>query len=339
MNRSLFRSPFVLVPVVAIAAWLGLLFLWPDLAAGSSRGLRLGTGIAALVSMLLALAYVLRKYMHKYGYSPEFKLKVAIDRMERAETRVHELRREILRGQHGTKRAVEAQVARILREEGVHRVLVAQVLEAPVKPGEPGKGTPGPRFTIKVTKAFLLGRAAKWLHLHLYLSLAFAAAVLAHGGDGWDSPLGLVLLGSSLIVVATGVVGIVLWALGPAWLTARERDLSIEEAFVLRESFQRKLAELTQKLDGDLKAAFTGPDDGGARARALLAALPKTDAARRVLLQDALVLQGQWARVDSEFRVLWRTRLSFMGWRAVHLPAALVLAVAVAAHLLSIAIY
>jgi len=71
----------------------------------------------------------------------------------------------------------------------------------------------------------------------------------------------------------------------------------------------------------------------------LLAASSGADPARRILLQDALVLHGQLRRVESEFQVLWRTRLTFMAWRAVHLPAALLLGVAVVAHVVSLVIY
>ena len=67
--------------------------------------------------------------------------------------------------------------------------------------------------------------------------------------------------------------------------------------------------------------------------------MPKADTERRIQLQDALVLHGQLARVESEFRVLWRTRLGFMAWRAVHLPAAVFLSVAVIVHVISITIY
>lgn len=336
MNKSLFRSPYVLIALAALAAWIVLLATGRGRAGvvgETSHGARLLTGGIALGCMLLALGYVLRKYMHKYGYSPEFKLRVEIAQMERAESRISALRREILRNQHASQSAVESIVARILREEGVHRILRAVVTPGPAS---------GPKFVISVGKAFPFGKAAKWLHLHLYVSVAFALAVFMHGGSGWDSPMGILLLALSALVVVTGVVGIFLWAFGPAWLTNREHDLSIEESFVLREGFGRKLKELREKLDPELRAVFesagTGPESA-TRTRTVLAALAKGDAARRILVQDAFVLRGQLARVEAEFRVLWRTRLAFMAWRAVHLPAALFLSLCVVAHVISIAVY
>lgn len=336
MNLSLFRSRYAILAILALA---GLIVL---LAAGQghlgvvgekSHALRLWTGALALTCMLLAFGYVLRKYMHKYGYSPEFKLKVPIAKLERAETRLNEVRRQILKGQHHSLGEVEALVARILREEGVHRILRVEVTEGP-------KG--GPKFVMSVAKAFLFGKAAKWLHLHIYISIAFAVAVWIHGGSGWDSVLGKVLLLTSTIVLITGVIGIFLWAFGPAWLTKRERDLSIEESFVLREGFGRKLKELREKMEPDLRAVLddlSNSADVSQRARVLLGAMSEKDSPKRILLQDALVLQGQLKRVEAEFRILWRTRLRFMAWRAVHLPAALFLTVAVIAHVISIVVY
>ncbi|HUR27426.1 MAG TPA: hypothetical protein VM509_04515, partial [Planctomycetota bacterium] len=250
------------------------------------------------------------------------------------EARLNEVRRQILKNQHATRGEVEVLVARILREEGVQRVLEVEVADGP-------KG--GPKFTLSVSRRFLFGKTAKWLHLHVYISVAFAVAVWVHGGTGFRSPLGAVLLVASLVVLITGVVGIFLWAYGPAWLTRRERDLSIEEAFVLREGFSRKLKELRQKLDPDLRAVLDDASKPGAdnegRVRVLLTAMPASDGARRVLLQDALVLHGQLQRVETEFKILWRTRLGFMAWRAVHLPAALFLTVAVVVHLVTLALY
>ncbi|HTF90295.1 MAG TPA: hypothetical protein VK843_17905 [Planctomycetota bacterium] len=337
MNQSLFRSRYAIVAILALAALIAVLaFSKADfgVVGARSHGLRLWTGSIALACMLLALGYVLRKYMHKYGYSPEFRLKVPIIKLEQAETRISEIRRQILKGQLSTRKEVESLVSRALREVGVQRIVRVEVAE-----GASG----GPKFTLKVGKAFPFGKAAKWLHLHLYISVAFAFAVWVHGGTGWDSPLGAVLLGFSTIVLVTGVIGIFLWAFGPAWLTNRERDLSIEEAFVLREGFSRKLAELREKMEPDLRAVLDDVSAKGAdrdqRARVLLAAMPAADTARRIQLQDALVLGGQLQRVESEFKLLWRTRLGFMAWRAVHLPAALFLSIAVVVHMISIAVY
>lgn len=330
MNLTLFRSWYAALVVLAVAAVLAASALG---SVDELRWLRLTSGLAALVCMALALAYVVRKYMHKYGYSPEFKLRVPIASLERAERRLNELRGQVLAKRFASVAEVRRAVDRALAEERVQRVL-----KIDVKPGPAG----GPPFVLELNKAFMFGRTAKWLHLHVYVSVAFALFVLQHAGSQLGADLGGVLIALSLWVVVTGLVGIALWTFGPRWLSRRERDLSIEESFVLHEGFRNKLAQLRTQLasDGELvtlldEVVARGPQ---ASAAALQAAARFPDE-RRKLFQDACVLAGQARRVDVEFRALWRIRLSFMAWRAAHIPAAVLLLFAVTAHLVTIWIY
>ncbi|HUR29068.1 MAG TPA: hypothetical protein VM509_12835, partial [Planctomycetota bacterium] len=79
MNQSLFRSRHALFAVLALAGLVAAIVVsGPSfgVVGAGSRDARLWTGVLALACMLAALVYVLRKYMHKYGYSPEFRLRV-----------------------------------------------------------------------------------------------------------------------------------------------------------------------------------------------------------------------------------------------------------------------
>lgn len=337
MNKSLFtsRAAFVfggtLVVFVAgvVARW------WPVAGGvGFQRTVRIGTGIAALVCLLAALAYVLRKYMHRLHYSPEFKRKVSIQKLERADHRLNELRRAILQGSLADKREIETSAARILSEEGVERIYRVRV--------EAASGS-GPRFTLDVSKVEPFKRVADWMHLHLYISLCFALCVVAHAGSIGTAPMGLVLWIASLVVLVTGSLGIYLWATGPMRLTRRERDLSIEEAYVLSISLRAKLDAARNALDPALAAVVRDVESAGtdarARAASAVAAARTATVEARTQLQDVLVLVGQERLVRDEFKALWRIRLGFMSWRAIHIPAALVLSSAVILHLISIWIY
>jgi hypothetical protein len=57
---------------------------------------------------------------------------------------------------------------------------------------------------------------------------------------------------------------------------------------------------------------------------------------RRVEIQDLGALIIQEMLVRQELRALQRVRASFMAWRIVHIPAALLLTWAVAVHVVSI---
>jgi hypothetical protein len=334
MNLSLYRSWFALLALLVVAATVATAWRVGDVA--DVRWLRLWTGALAVACMLLALGYVLRKYMHRYGYSPEFRLKVPIAQLERAEKRLNELRARIRLQAFRSIGDLHAEVQRVLREEGVHRILAVDV-----EPGPAG----GPAYVLQINKAFLFGRAAKWLHLHVFISVAFAVLVAVHAGRDVGRDLGGVMVVLSAAVVLTGLLGIALWTFGPTWLTRRERDLSIEESFVMKQGFETKLGELRKGLESDpglvalLDQLASAGRDFQPRVRAALAAAAGYPDERRRLFEDACVLRGQLQRVDLEFRALWRIRTAFMAWRAVHIPCAILLATAVLLHLFAVVRY
>lgn len=341
MNRSLFTSRAAFVFVATAAVFLAGVFAawWPVKGGvGFERGVRLASGWASLACMLAALAYVLRKYMHRLHYSPEFKRKVPIQKLERADHRLNEVRRAILQGALADKGEIETSAQRILNEEGVERIYKVRVVE--------GTGT-GPRFVLNVSKTEPFKRVADWMHVHLYISLCFALCVIAHAGSVSRAPMGLVLWIASASVLVTGVIGIYLWSTGPTRLTRRERDLSIEEAYVLSISLRSKLDTARDALDPATAAIVRDVEKAGAdqrqRAVSALAAAasvsPPMTGEARAQLQDVLVLVGQERLVRDEFRALWRIRLGFMSWRAVHVPAAIVLSSAVLLHMISIWLY
>lgn len=329
MNKSLFRSWSALVAVAAAAmvaymATRGLAPVSESLPGG--RTARLVTGWSLLAAMLVVGGYLARKYMHKRGYSPEFRMRVPIAALERAQVRIAGVRRDVAKGTYADARAVRVAADHALRSEGVQKVL-----RVVVSPG----GTGEPRFVLTTEKTFPLGRASRWIHLHLYAGVAFVILLWAHGATGLDSGLGAALLISGAIVATSGFVGIVLWAVGPAWLTRLERDLSIEEAFALDEHLVRKLdasaTAIGEPLAGRVRAlGRTSPDT---KAATSLLAEAGADPARRLLVEDALVLAGQRARVGAELRKLTRARLAFQAWRIAHLPFVVVLTILVGLHL------
>jgi hypothetical protein len=155
------------------------------------------------------------------------------------------------------------------------------------------------------------------------------------GANGLDSGLGTALLVSGAVVSVSGFVGIVLWSLGPAWLTRLERDLSIEEAFALDEHLVRELdanaAAIGEPLAARIRALGRSPPSADSAAH--LMAEAGADPARRLQVEDALVLAGQRARVGAELRRLTRARFAFQAWRIAHLPFVVVLTVLVGLHL------
>jgi len=334
MNRSLLSSVHGAVSGLVVAA----LCVAPVLLGQSigrapqgSRGFLLWSGWIALAFFLAAYAYVLRKYAHKLGYSPEFARQVPRTAMEVAEQRLGALRDRIAARTLTDRAQILQQARAVLQETGCQRVLrVALATDA----------AGGTLLVSKRTEP--LGRTARWMHAHVYYGLGAGVLTLVHGGGRFESPMGIALNGLTLIVVVTGVIGLFCWMWGPAWLSRKERDLSIEEAFVLARHYSRRLHEEVQKLsDADvgvtagLTARAAPPSGLAAQLARALGGGPEAD--RRA--QDLLTLSGQRRRVKSELARLQRAKFAMNAWRLVHIPASIVLLGVIAAHVVSIWLY
>jgi len=129
--------------------------------------------------------------------------------------------------------------------------------------------------------------------------------------------------------------------MGPAWLTKEERDLSIEEAFVLDRHYARRVAAEAARMaekDAALATAITSRATSPDLAARLAAAFaPAPDAERRA--RDVLTLIGQRRRVAGELARLERVKFAMNAWRLVHIPASIVLLAVISAHVLSIWLY
>lgn len=312
MNLSLFRSTHVLTGTLLSVALV--VVVWMDGAAQGpvgeiSRELRLGTGWVATLAFLAVGAYAVRKYAHRGGYSPEFLVRADYSRIEAATRDIQRLATEVAREGERDPKAVRRRAARLIRAAGAHRVL-----KAVVRPVESG-------LEIDLAPTEPLGRVALWLGAHIGYGALFAVAVALHGGGFGHTLIAKALTLTSIVVVGTGVLGAVMWSVGPRWLTREERDLTIEECHALGQSMGKKVraavAELDEtgrrRLDQARSAAdLAGPEDGP--------------------LRDLLVLREQLDRTTRESARLGRIRWMMVGWKLVHVPAVLLLAALIGLH-------
>jgi hypothetical protein len=186
------------------------------------------------------------------------------------------------------------------------------------------------------------------MHAHIYYGFAAGILALVHGGARFESTLGIALNGLTILVVATGIIGLAFWAYGPAWLTRLERDLTTEEVFVLARHYERRVEEaLTTvgKKDRALADALraAAPEqlpELGVRLSTVLVSGPTPeveDSGPRA--SDILSLCGQRLRLQSELRRLSRARFTMNAWRLVHIPASIVLLAVIAVHVVSVWLY
>ena len=99
MNLSLFKSPHALTA----GALLGGFWLWHFLGniafgggEGSDPAYLLWTGWVAFALYAALVLYALRKSAHKTGFSPEFKMAVPMESLERAQSQLNQVRVGIL---------------------------------------------------------------------------------------------------------------------------------------------------------------------------------------------------------------------------------------------------
>lgn len=366
MNKTLFRSPYAVLALLVsggFVAWLIAAGHSMGRGGGSDRGYLLWSGWVALALFLAVAAYTLRKFIHRTGLSPELRRSVDAGHIERAEAGINELRRLVSQRAFTTKQEVEKKADAILGESGVRRIMRAHVTS-----GENTEAT----FEIALRPTEPLGRVAGWMHLHLYLGIACAVIVLLHGGGDLASPMSLSLNVMSLLVIATGLFGIVVWAIGPSRLTAAENDLSIEEAFVLDRSLEEKLAAALESEDHDQALATLGspawagsyqsglkrrgPFDaevhrnlrtlrgeafaaereaGKAKEKQAQQEAQATLSACRTL-QDLMALVGLRVRVSNTLRRLMRIKRLMNAWRVVHVPLSVLLMGLVFLHVFSV---
>lgn len=332
-NLALFRSRHALHAVLALAVLCASAVVLAPRLGIDPHAVRIQTGCAAALAMLIVLGYVLRKYMHKLGYSPEFRRRVPLAELEAFDARLNALRLDVLSGKVRGLAAVQERLPAVLR--GVERVVRVEI--------EPAADECSlPRLLARPTEP--LGRTSRWLHAHLYYGLLFAALVLLHGRLRFQAPVEVLLNSLALLLLATGLAGITLWAFGPTWLSRKERRhrLSIEQAYVFRRHYHSKLKAGMAALAPEARAAVRevwkarAAHDLADRARFALLTPSLADARIRDEAQGLLVLIAQYTSVRRALRELWRARLVFMVWRYVHVPCAILFLGAVLLHALSI---
>ncbi len=368
MNFGIYRSWHgVFAALVAAAFWA---WHWAAPQAFGSRadanvGFLLTTGWVAVACYLVLALYAVRRAAHRLRLSPEFAWKAQLPALERAQSELTGLQQRALRGELAGQGVLRREAQAICKRHGVHRILRIEV--------ERDRGAIG-AWTVRSAPREALGRLAAWLHAHVYWGFAAALVVWFHGGLRCGTTMGLLLNALSYFVIGSGLLGALLWTVGPTWLTRAERELTVEKAAALRAHYARKLDEARNAPQTKAKEAA----DAAAAAKAAAAAAESAaaapglagkelEAARKLakktaddaakaqkkaeaaqaaiaseterLRPELAALAGQAELVDREAARLLRYRALLRGWRLVHVPCSIVLLALVAVHVLSIWYY
>jgi hypothetical protein len=190
-----------------------------------------------------------------------------------------------------------------------------------------------------------------WTSAHVYLGLALAVVGTLHTGFqiGWNvHTLAYVLM---LLVIATGIYGVVVYATLPASLSANRKEMTRAQMLDALTALDRQLESAAQPLaraESDLVIAALGQDVfyGGALAR-LTGSYPGCKTAR--------ALKGMGTGSEAEARVTallekrreqltqirgaLRIRAMLEIWLFIHIPLTVALIAALTAHVISVFYY
>lgn len=206
-----------------------------------------------------------------------------------------------------------------------------------------------------------LGTLSGWLQAHIYLGLLVVVVVVLHAGFQFRDTLATAAFWCLLLVVASGLIGVVGYSVVPRLLTDVESNLTAQqisdelnrlaesmgrlaagksEAFtriyqrLLEEGAPRRLAGWRILPRRVSRAAVRNEDQS--RWSPLLKRVPETE---REALSRLLVLSRQHKELHLSLIAQQRYRNLLDVWLFVHLPLSFVLLLLVAAHVLAVFYY
>lgn len=190
-----------------------------------------------------------------------------------------------------------------------------------------------------------------WTSAHVYLGLSLAVVGTLHTGFqiGWNvHTLAYVLM---LLVIVTGIYGVVAYARLPASLSANRREMTRAQMLDALTAIDRQLESAAQPLPraeadlviaalgqdvfgGGAAARLTGRYPGCATARALAGMRSGSEAEQRV----AALLEKRSEQL-AQIRGALRIRALLEVWLFVHIPLTIALIAALTAHVISVFYY
>lgn len=196
-----------------------------------------------------------------------------------------------------------------------------------------------------------------WTSAHVYLGLALIVVVTLHTGFqlGWNvHSLAYVLM---LLVIASGVFGIVVYAVLPAALSSNREEMTQSQMIEALHAVDRQLEDAAQPLDrrwteavlaalGEGAAAsglwqrLSGTSRGGATQQAIdsFNRAAAAEAADPALIRVEALLQRRHAQLGRMRRHV-RLKALLEIWLYVHVPATFALLAALTAHVVSVFYY
>lgn len=190
-----------------------------------------------------------------------------------------------------------------------------------------------------------------WTSAHVYLGLSLAVIGTLHTGFqiGWN--VHTLAYGLMLVVIITGIWGVIAYATLPAHLSANRGEMTRAGMLEALSAIDRQLEGAAQPLgraEADLVLAALGQDALGAGAWSRLtgryprcataAALRQMDAAGELGARVVALLEKRSAQL-AQIRRQLQIKALLDVWLFLHIPLTIALIAALAAHIISVFYY
>jgi hypothetical protein len=244
---------------------------------------------------------------------------------------LNEINRKIAARQLVAPRDILAQAKAVLVANHVDGIRRVELLELRAHTGEVVR-------SVVAHHREPFGRLEAWLELHASLGAVACVGVLLHADFVVRSSLGIAMTFLSLVVLLSGIAGLVLYRIAPARLAKEEFGIPFEEAGTVLADWSAALAVVERRLPQPLRERLAkflpaGPAGRMLEVKDFLKTEPAETAAAA---RDVLVLAGTRAALLRATHPSRRIDLWLHVWRWVHVPLSIVLLALVVIHLLQV---
>ncbi len=320
----------------AAAAWL----LVARPAHGSPEAQRtwfLWSGNVLLALFVATMLFVARKWSVKLKWARDYG-RAPPESADAAWSELQQLNAKIRQGAYASDAEILAAANATLERWGVRRTQRVRIVTAQA-------GGREVKF-VQAVKNEPFGRLEAWLEMHMGVGTVACLAVLLHADLVLRDPLGWTLFVLSMVVLATGVLGAVLYRAVPAKLVEADLGIPYEEAGVAREAYQECVAGIVATLDDAARADLSpllvparSPAVGRDRGRAVLEQVRAARPDRADLARELVVMAGSRDRIAENTARARRLDLLLKLWRWIHVPVSVALFFAIALHVIAVVWY
>ncbi|MEI7932720.1 MAG: hypothetical protein WCI21_06665 [Alphaproteobacteria bacterium] len=188
-----------------------------------------------------------------------------------------------------------------------------------------------------------------WVSAHVYLGLALALIATLHTAFQFGWNLHTLFYGLMLLVIASGLVGVVLYVAIPRVLSANRAELTERQMLEQIEAFDQQLHEAVLPLSSEAAEAVRGSIRhspiggfhgrcGTARAIRIIARLQRGPAPDPQLTPVAALLAKK-SEALARARRHARIKALLQAWLYIHVPATFAVLAAMVAHIVAVFFY